>query len=248
MATRRWSSKTMRIRSGWLRGSINWVLLFWGRFFIAKPLSQKHRSTFLPLHDANLTPSIGGFGVKRRMIRGGLGAVRGLVVPGVWGCVRSGRSVVSSGALRPGLVSPVGSYSSQEGIGSGRGRPVLSWPLSFAGMQGLSIPTWGLIRIAVRFVRSPSSSGTSAPLALIPSSLSLRSSVSRFSRLASSGGISPDRRLPPTYSSRRLLRFTILRGIDPLRLFPARSSVFSWERFAISMGISPPYILLVDER
>ena len=34
-------------------------------FFATKPLSQKHRSTFLPLQDANPTPSFGGFGLSR---------------------------------------------------------------------------------------------------------------------------------------------------------------------------------------
>ena len=60
--TKRRSSKVIWIRSGWLRGSIYWVLLFRGRFFATKPLSQKHRSTFLPPQDANPTPSFGGFG------------------------------------------------------------------------------------------------------------------------------------------------------------------------------------------
>ena len=32
------------IRSGWLRGSIYWVLLFRGRFFATKPSSQIQRS------------------------------------------------------------------------------------------------------------------------------------------------------------------------------------------------------------
>ena len=50
-------------------GVVTWqhlseLLLFWDRFFVAKPLSQKHRSTFLPLQDANLTPSFGGFGLR----------------------------------------------------------------------------------------------------------------------------------------------------------------------------------------
>ena len=36
----------------------NWVLLFRGRFFATKPLSQKHRSTFLPLQDANPTSAL----------------------------------------------------------------------------------------------------------------------------------------------------------------------------------------------
>ena len=40
------------------------MLLSWGRFFVAKPLSQKHRSTFLLLQYANLTPFFGGFGLK----------------------------------------------------------------------------------------------------------------------------------------------------------------------------------------
>ena len=64
LATKRRSSKVIWIRSGWLRGSIYWVLLFRGRFFATKPLSQKHRSTFLPLQDANPTPSFGGFGLS----------------------------------------------------------------------------------------------------------------------------------------------------------------------------------------
>ena len=33
-------------------------------FFVAKPLSQKHRSTFLPLQDTAPTPSFGGFGLS----------------------------------------------------------------------------------------------------------------------------------------------------------------------------------------
>ena len=53
LATKRRSSKVIWIRSGWLRGSIYWVLLFRGRFFATKPLSQKHSSTFLPPQDAN---------------------------------------------------------------------------------------------------------------------------------------------------------------------------------------------------
>ena len=65
LATKRRSSKVIWIRSGWLRGSIYWVLLFRGRVFATKPLSQKHRSTFLPLQDANPTPSFGGFGFRR---------------------------------------------------------------------------------------------------------------------------------------------------------------------------------------
>ena len=56
MATSRWSSKTMRIRSGWLRGSIYWVLLFRDCFAATKPLSQIQRSTLWPLQDATKRP------------------------------------------------------------------------------------------------------------------------------------------------------------------------------------------------
>ena len=56
------------MRSGRWRGSIYWVLLFWGRFSGSKPLSQKHGSTLLPLQDADPTPSFGGFGLNRTFI------------------------------------------------------------------------------------------------------------------------------------------------------------------------------------
>ena len=71
LVTRRWSSKAMRMRSGWWRGSIYWVLLFWDRFSVSKPLSQMRRSTFLPLQDADPTPSFGGFGFSKPIL--GLG-------------------------------------------------------------------------------------------------------------------------------------------------------------------------------
>ena len=45
LATRRWSSKRMRIRSGLFCGSIYSVLLVSGRVSVPKPLSQIHRST-----------------------------------------------------------------------------------------------------------------------------------------------------------------------------------------------------------
>ena len=43
LATRRWSSKAMRIRSGLFCGSICWVLLVSGRVSVPKPLSQIQR-------------------------------------------------------------------------------------------------------------------------------------------------------------------------------------------------------------
>ena len=35
---RRWSSKAIWMRSGWLRGSIYWKLLVWGRFRVSKTM------------------------------------------------------------------------------------------------------------------------------------------------------------------------------------------------------------------
>ena len=64
LLTRRWSSKAIWMRSGWLRGSIYWVLLFWDRFSVSKPLSQIQWRTLLFLQQASHTPSIGGFGLK----------------------------------------------------------------------------------------------------------------------------------------------------------------------------------------
>ena len=52
------------MRSGRSSGSIYWVLLFWGRVSVSKPLSQKHGGTFLLLQDADPTPSFGGFGLS----------------------------------------------------------------------------------------------------------------------------------------------------------------------------------------
>ena len=54
------------MRPGSWRGSIYRVLLFRSRFSVSKPLSQKHGSTFLPLHVADPTPYFGGFEVTPR--------------------------------------------------------------------------------------------------------------------------------------------------------------------------------------
>ena len=63
LATKRWSSKTMRIRSGLFCGSIYWVLLVSGRFSVPKPLSQIQRSTLWLLQGLSQRPSFGGFGL-----------------------------------------------------------------------------------------------------------------------------------------------------------------------------------------
>ena len=81
LATKRRSSKVIWIRSGGLRGSIYWVLLFRGRFFATKPLSQKHRSTFLPPQDANPTPSFGGFGLRYPVPMAGTPGIEGATCP-----------------------------------------------------------------------------------------------------------------------------------------------------------------------
>ena len=65
LATRRWSSKAIWMRSGWLPGSIYRVLLFWDRFSVSKPLSQIQRRTLLFLQQASCTPSFGGLGFTR---------------------------------------------------------------------------------------------------------------------------------------------------------------------------------------
>ena len=52
------------MRSGWLRGSIYRVLLFWDRFSVTKPLSQIQRRTLLFLQQASYTPSFGGLGFR----------------------------------------------------------------------------------------------------------------------------------------------------------------------------------------
>ena len=72
LATRRWSSKRMRIRSGLFCGSSYWVLLVSGRVSVPKPLSQIQRSTRWLLQGLSPRPSFGGFGLK---------ATLGVVVP-----------------------------------------------------------------------------------------------------------------------------------------------------------------------
>ena len=41
------------------------MLLLWDCFAVTKPLSQIQKSTLWPLQDANPTPSLGGFGIRR---------------------------------------------------------------------------------------------------------------------------------------------------------------------------------------
>ena len=52
-----------------MRGSIYWVLLFRGRFFATKPLSQIQRSTLWLLQGLSPRPSFGGFGLRAERLR-----------------------------------------------------------------------------------------------------------------------------------------------------------------------------------
>ena len=81
LATRRWSSKRMRIRSGLFCGSIYWVLLVSGAGFCSKPLSQIQRSTRWLLQGLSPRTSFGGFG-----LRGSLYRIRGRPWP-MWYCL-----------------------------------------------------------------------------------------------------------------------------------------------------------------
>ena len=71
LLTRRWSSKAMRMRSGWWRGSIYWVLLVSGWFSISKtiiPDAQEHFLTHSTRRDTHL---FGGFGLKGEYSKSG---------------------------------------------------------------------------------------------------------------------------------------------------------------------------------
>ena len=70
MATRRGASNAIWMRSGWLRGSIYWVLLVLGSAL----LFQNHYPRFTgapywPLQDTAPTPSFGGFGPREKRRR-----------------------------------------------------------------------------------------------------------------------------------------------------------------------------------
>ena len=54
LATRRRSSKAIRMRSGWLRGSIYWVFLFRGRFLLQNHYPRSAGAP--PCHSRTLTP------------------------------------------------------------------------------------------------------------------------------------------------------------------------------------------------
>ena len=61
-----WSSKALRIRSGWLRGSIYWVLLVWGRFRGSKTIIPEAPTHFLTPSARRDKHLFGGLGLKSR--------------------------------------------------------------------------------------------------------------------------------------------------------------------------------------
>ena len=64
LATRRWSSKAIWMRLGWLSGNIHWVLLVWGWFCVSKtiiPDAQEHFLTPSARRDIHL---FGGLGLR----------------------------------------------------------------------------------------------------------------------------------------------------------------------------------------
>ena len=64
MSTRRWSSKEIWMWSGWLRGSIYWVLLVWGRFCVWETIISVAQEHFLTPSARRDTHLFGGLGLK----------------------------------------------------------------------------------------------------------------------------------------------------------------------------------------
>ena len=55
--------------SGWLRGSIYWVLLFPDRFAVSKTIIPDAQERFLVSSGPCYTPSFGGLGLRRGGLR-----------------------------------------------------------------------------------------------------------------------------------------------------------------------------------
>ncbi len=63
LATRRWSSKAIWMRSGWSSASIFWVLLAWGRFPVSKAIIPDAQEHFLTPSAHRDTHLFGGLGL-----------------------------------------------------------------------------------------------------------------------------------------------------------------------------------------
>ena len=66
LLTRRWSSKATWMRSGWLRGSSYWVLLFCSRSSVSKTIIPEAKEHFLARLVRRDTHLFGGLGIKQR--------------------------------------------------------------------------------------------------------------------------------------------------------------------------------------
>ena len=66
LATKRRSSKATWMRSGWLRGSIYWVLLVWGCFSVSKTIIPDAQGHFLTPSARRYTHLFGGLGIRNR--------------------------------------------------------------------------------------------------------------------------------------------------------------------------------------
>ena len=69
LATRRWSSKAIWMRSGWSSASIFWVLLAWGRFPVSKAIIPDAQEHFLTPSAHRDTHLFGGLGLKHVLRR-----------------------------------------------------------------------------------------------------------------------------------------------------------------------------------
>ena len=67
MATRRWSSKAIWMRSGWSSGSICWVLLLWGRFAVSQTIIPEAQEHFLTPSAHRDTHIFGGLGLRAKL-------------------------------------------------------------------------------------------------------------------------------------------------------------------------------------
>ena len=67
LATRRWSSKAIWMRSGWSSDSIFWVLLAWGRFPVSKAIIPDGPEHFLTPSARRDTHLFGGLGLSNRL-------------------------------------------------------------------------------------------------------------------------------------------------------------------------------------
>ena len=126
---------------------------FLGSVSVTKPLSQKHRSTLWPLQGANLTPSLGGFGLSYAVgkvssdgsidsplehIGGLVGSNAGTINSGLWDTASSGQGVGIGIEIGDGLSSGIfGKTTAELQSPAGYTGPYQGWDvlLSFEGTE-----------------------------------------------------------------------------------------------------------------